>query len=842
MEFTKRALKGMTPLAFCIAAANSQVANADCDIVVTSLVSANNPASINLDEAINFVVGAQITPGVVFPDNCTSPFTISFDNSLAGMTDTVSAAPAGLDGGKVVIIDGIADNPITLQFSDAGATFLNVTESASLTIGNMNLSGRENITRTASLFSVDNSNLTIEDSVIDGFEHNLNPLLTAFESSTTRIIDSRITNNLASTTNIATIDGTLEIQDSTLSNNTASSAAGGVMSTTRTDLTITNSVFEDNTSLADNRQSGGGAMAFSFSDADGGSVTIRESAFRRNRANNRGGALLHDLSGGRSQTLTDVRIIIEDTVFEDNEALQSSTSTFVSGGALYITGSADLHIDRSTFGGNSADTLGGAVYLAGFPIDAENGQVSITDTTFASNESIRGGAMAIRGGQRSLTVVTDRSTYRGNTAISTGGAIEFSGANVSLQLISSTFDGNTAGAGGSVLDFESGNASIQHSTLTNNTVTSLSGSPHLLSASRPNQNIEISHTIMHGNIGSGPSVGVSGSEFTAALDFTYWDGTFRGDTQIEDNGGNIVSSDDPGLGALQNNGGETETRMPAADSPLVDAGDPNIMDDPATDQRGSERIMRGMIDIGSVENGNMPPVGTVPDAATVSVNTAIDVDASVWFDDPEGDSITFAIAGAPNELSIDASTGAITGTAATVGDFTITVTATDQFGASSSVVYSLSIAVNRPPVGTVPDAATVDAGTVINVDASAWFTDPEGDDLTFSFSGAPAELSIEADSGVISGTAATAGDFTITVTATDAFGASAATTLSLTIQAPIVDEPENNASEDDSSAGNGSPVQDNSPAEDSNASGGSSGGVLFWLLGLLPLALISRRR
>ena len=368
MEFTKRALKGVAPLAFCIAAANSQVANADCNIVVTSLVSANTPASINLDEAINFVVGAPVTPGVVFPDNCTSPFTISFDNSLAGMTDTVSAAPADLDGGKVVIIDGIADNPIMLQFSDAGSTFLNVTESASLTIGNMNLSGRENITRTASLFSVDNSNLIIEDSVIDGFEHNQNPLLTAVGSSTTRIIDSRITNNLASTSNIVTTDGTLEIQGSTLSNNTTSSSVGGVMSTTRTDLTITDSVFEDNTSLADNiLSSGGGAMAFSFSDADGGSVTIRESAFRRNRANNQGGALLHSLSGNRSETLANVRITIEDTVFEDNEAFKTSTSTFVNGGALYITGSADLHIDRSTFSGNSTDSAGRCCFSDWFP-------------------------------------------------------------------------------------------------------------------------------------------------------------------------------------------------------------------------------------------------------------------------------------------------------------------------------------------------------------------------------------------------------------------------------------------------------------------------------------------
>jgi len=56
----------------------------------------------------------------------------------------------------------------------------------------------------------------------------------------------------------------------------------------------------------------------------------------------------------------------------------------------------------------------------------------------------------------------------------------------------------------------------------------------------------------------------------------------------------------PRLGPLADNGGSTRTHLPLADSPVVDAGDPAITGAPATDQRGSARIVR-VIDLGAVE-------------------------------------------------------------------------------------------------------------------------------------------------------------------------------------------------------------------------------------------------
>ena len=68
--------------------------------------------------------------------------------------------------------------------------------------------------------------------------------------------------------------------------------------------------------------------------------------------------------------------------------------------------------------------------------------------------------------------------------------------------------------------------------------------------------------------------------------------------------GNIVNID-PELAPLADNGGSTRTHLPAAESPVIDAGDPAAADyAPALDQRGQSRIV-GTIDLGSVEAGTV---------------------------------------------------------------------------------------------------------------------------------------------------------------------------------------------------------------------------------------------
>ena len=65
-------------------------------------------------------------------------------------------------------------------------------------------------------------------------------------------------------------------------------------------------------------------------------------------------------------------------------------------------------------------------------------------------------------------------------------------------------------------------------------------------------------------------------------------------------------------------------------------------------------------------------------------------------------------------------------------------------------------------------------GALISLDVSGAFTDPDGDTLTYSATGLPAGLSINATTGVISGTlaidASVTSPYTINVTADDGEG------------------------------------------------------------------------
>lgn len=72
----------------------------------------------------------------------------------------------------------------------------------------------------------------------------------------------------------------------------------------------------------------------------------------------------------------------------------------------------------------------------------------------------------------------------------------------------------------------------------------------------------------------------------------------------------------PQIGLLQNNGGPTDTLLPAAGSPLVGRGDPIVCS--ADDQRGVPRPLGGRCDIGAVERTSPAAGAPTPTAITHS--------------------------------------------------------------------------------------------------------------------------------------------------------------------------------------------------------------------------------
>ncbi|MBC3789364.1 putative Ig domain-containing protein, partial [Spirosoma utsteinense] len=122
----------------------------------------------------------------------------------------------------------------------------------------------------------------------------------------------------------------------------------------------------------------------------------------------------------------------------------------------------------------------------------------------------------------------------------------------------------------------------------------------------------------------------------------------------------------------------------------------------------------------------------------------------------------------------------------------ITLVATQSGSPEARFVYhwlaacSVGTPPNRPPVArTIPDQ-TLPQGQAFSLELTDYITDPDGQPLTFSASGLPADLSLNGSR--ISGTAATTGVSTIAVTALDPAGLQVTATYRLTVT-PVISTP-----------------------------------------------------
>jgi len=146
---------------------------------------------------------------------------------------------------------------------------------------------------------------------------------------------------------------------------------------------------------------------------------------------------------------------------------------------------------------------------------------------------------------------------------------------------------------------------------------------------------------------------------------------------------------------------------------------------------------------------------------------------------PSGQTLTYSAAGLPDGLSIDPNTGVISGTPTTTQSSSVTVTVTTTAGASSSVSFQWTI---TTPV-TNPGAQSNVAGRPVSVPIDA--TGPSGQTLTYSAAGLPDGLSIDPNTGVISGTPTTVQSSSVTVTVTTTAGASSSVSFQWTITIPV---------------------------------------------------------
>jgi hypothetical protein len=146
----------------------------------------------------------------------------------------------------------------------------------------------------------------------------------------------------------------------------------------------------------------------------------------------------------------------------------------------------------------------------------------------------------------------------------------------------------------------------------------------------------------------------------------------------------------------------------------------------------------------------------------------------------------YEVLGAPAWLTVSTATGAVTGVPTDPGLFLTSVIALNAAGASTPIPLAINIAAatgapvitsSRSASGTVGVAFTSTVGFSNHYTILASGTGP----ITYSAQGLPSGLSVNATSGLITGTPAASGTFLVRLTATNASGKSYPVTLTLTI-------------------------------------------------------------
>lgn len=301
--------------------------------------------------------------------------------------------------------------------------------------------------------------------------------------------------------------------------------------------------------------------------ASGPNLSIRNASFINNIGGEYGGAIGF-VGGG-------LFISVVDSYFEGN------SSDY--GGALYIE--SDIEISNTTFRSNIGLSEGGAIYQ-----NNGAGSLDIRSSTFTGNQALKGGAVYA---DDFVDIVG--STFTANMATSEGGALRL-GDN-DANLLNSTLASNTAANGGGLyLEWEIPLA-LDFVTIASNSASGFGANIFVLDGDvRP----DVRGSVIGNALGADNCSGVSLSWRVVESVIDSAEDTSCGP------GFTSASWSEIALGALADNGGATQTMMPAPTSVLVSfVTDPTATALTTEDQRGYSRS--GAYTAGAVQWGTSAP-------------------------------------------------------------------------------------------------------------------------------------------------------------------------------------------------------------------------------------------
>ncbi len=188
----------------------------------------------------------------------------------------------------------------------------------------------------------------------------------------------------------------------------------------------------------------------------------------------------------------------------------------------------------------------------------------------------------------------------------------------------------------------------------------------------------------------------------------------------------------------------------------------------------------------AVYQPNNAPVanGTAPSRTLTLGYSATQLNVSSWFTDKDNDRLRYTVASSPAGIvsaSIPSNGGTLTLSTLKAGKTTVTVTASDG---KASATQSFEVRVNRRPVArkTIPVQSVTVGGSAVTINLTEYFSDPDGDNLTWSawsLDTSRATASVSGSTVTISPVAA--GTATVRASATDPHGASASQSITVNV-------------------------------------------------------------